>query len=149
MTPSEQSPAYDCENCGACCRSFPIFASEADARLEPRIRKETKQLPEHLAGDDKVFQLHPLPFQTRCAFLQDDQLCRIYATRPQVCRRFEAGSPQCIEARRRQGIRYKRGPRSCASRRGGDACTCGRSGCDGRTPEGRRPDRFTEKRISF
>ena len=25
---------YDCENCGACCRCFPIFASEADAARE-------------------------------------------------------------------------------------------------------------------
>jgi Fe-S-cluster containining protein len=39
-----------------------------------------------------------------CAFLNEDQLCRIYATRPDVCRRFEAGSEQCIEARARAGI---------------------------------------------
>ena len=99
-----QGPKYDCEDCGACCCSFPIFASEADAKREPRISNETRRLPQHLADGDKAYQLYPLPFQSRCAFLKDDKLCRIYATRPRVCRRFEAGSAQCIEARRRQGI---------------------------------------------
>jgi len=95
---------YDCENCGACCRCFPIFASEADAAREPAIRRETRQLEAHLATEDKAYQMHPLPFLESCAFLKADQLCRIYSTRPEVCRRFEAGSPQCIEARERVGV---------------------------------------------
>ncbi|MDQ8208110.1 YkgJ family cysteine cluster protein [Coraliomargarita sp. SDUM461003] len=95
---------YDCENCGACCRCFPIFASETDAEREPAIRRETRQLEPHLATQDKAYQMHPLPFLESCAFLKEDQLCRIYATRPTVCRRFEAGSDQCIEARERMGV---------------------------------------------
>jgi Fe-S-cluster containining protein len=95
---------YDCENCGACCRCFPIFASEADAVAEPRIRKETRAVETHLASQDKAYQLHPLPFLEQCAFLREDQLCQIYATRPSVCRRFKAGSEQCIEARARVGV---------------------------------------------
>ena len=95
---------YDCTQCGACCRSFPIFASEADAVREPAIRQQTRKLAEHLATENMAYQLFPLPFQTRCAFLKKDELCRIYESRPNVCRRFEAGSTQCIEARRRQGI---------------------------------------------
>lgn len=95
---------YDCENCGACCRCFPIFASETDAEREPRIRKEARKLESHLATDDKAYQLYPLPFLERCSFLKEDQLCRIYETRPAVCRHFEAGSSQCIEARKRVGI---------------------------------------------
>jgi uncharacterized protein len=71
---------------------------------EPSIRNETRRLAEHLETEDKAYQLYPLPFQTRCAFLKDDELCRIYETRPSVCRRFKAGSEQCIEARKRQGI---------------------------------------------
>jgi Fe-S-cluster containining protein len=94
---------YDCENCGACCRCFPIFASEADAEREPAILNESRKLGDHLATKNKAFQLYPLPFHQRCAFLKEDQLCRIYETRPAVCRRFEAGSPQCIEARARVG----------------------------------------------
>lgn len=96
---------YDCENCGACCRCFPIFASESDATREPSIRQQGRKLEEHLATEDKAYQLHPLPFLTSCAFLKEDQLCRIYATRPSVCRRFEAGSAQCQEARARVGVK--------------------------------------------
>lgn len=95
---------YDCTACGACCRCFPIFASPADAKREPRIQVETRRIEPHLATGHKAYQLFPLPFQERCAFLQSDQLCQIYTTRPDVCRRFEAGSPQCIEARERVGF---------------------------------------------
>lgn len=95
---------YDCENCGACCRCFPIFAGETDALREPAIRIEGRSVEAHLQAENKKYQLHPLPFLEQCAFLKEDQLCRIYATRPEVCRRFEAGSPQCIEARERVGI---------------------------------------------
>ena len=95
---------YDCTHCGACCCSFPIFATEADAAREPRIRRETLREPEQHHSRGRVYRLHPLPFRDRCAFLKRDKLCRIYATRPEVCRRFTAGSTQCIEARQRQGI---------------------------------------------
>ncbi|MGJ8653998.1 MAG: YkgJ family cysteine cluster protein [Opitutaceae bacterium] len=95
---------YDCMNCGACCRCFPIFASAKDAQREPRIQRETRKLAEHLATEDKAYQMYPLPFHERCVFLKEDQLCQIYETRPQVCRQFEAGTPQCIEARARKGI---------------------------------------------
>jgi len=99
---SKDPTEYDCTTCGACCLSFLLFANEADAVREPAIRNEARLLPQHLQTDDKVYQLFPLPFQTRCPYLKADELCRIYATRPNVCRRFEAGSKQCIEARRRQ-----------------------------------------------
>lgn len=95
---------FDCTQCGACCRCFPIFASAEDARREPRIQTDTIKLKAHLATPDKAYQLFPLPFQEQCAFLQTDQLCRIYTTRPDVCRRFSAGSPQCIQARQRVGF---------------------------------------------
>lgn len=95
---------FDCTQCGACCRCFPIFASGADAEQEPLIQSETRQLEPHLVSGDKAYQLFPLPFLEQCAFLQADQLCRIYATRPAVCRHFSAGSPQCIEARQRVGF---------------------------------------------
>jgi uncharacterized protein len=100
-----ESIEFDCANCGACCRCFPIFASQADAEREPRIKRETRQREEHLASAQQAYQMHPLPFLEQCAFLKTDQLCRIYATRPEVCRSFQAGSPQCIEARARVGVR--------------------------------------------
>lgn len=53
---------YDCENCGAFCRCFPIFASEADAAREPAIRRETSKIEPHLATEHKAYLMHPLPF---------------------------------------------------------------------------------------
>ena len=95
---------YDCESCGACCRCFPIFASLADSEREPAIQKEARKLEPHLRTEGHAYQLFPLPFHKSCAFLKEDQLCRIYESRPEVCRRFEAGSAQCIEARARVGF---------------------------------------------
>src|SRR5262249_33577149 len=37
---------YECDGCGACCRTFPIFASSADAAREPRIAAEGRKLPQ-------------------------------------------------------------------------------------------------------
>jgi Fe-S-cluster containining protein len=97
-------PVYECDSCGACCRTFPIFAAERDAQREPRIRDEGRRLPLWLATPDWEYQLFPLPFHETCCFLDGDNRCTIYASRPDVCRRFEAGSEQCEEARRLCGL---------------------------------------------
>jgi len=95
---------YTCDKCGACCRTFPIYASAADAGREPAIKSQGLRLKEWQETEEHVYQLHPLPFLERCAFLDDRNLCRIYGTRPDVCRRFEAGSNQCQQARQREKI---------------------------------------------
>ena len=95
---------YECDACGACCRTFPIFASTRDAESEPRIRDEGRRLNPWLATPEWEYQLFPLPFQEACCFLNGDNRCTIYATRPDVCRQFEAGSDQCQEARRQCGL---------------------------------------------
>ncbi|MGF1578943.1 MAG: YkgJ family cysteine cluster protein [Gemmataceae bacterium] len=92
---------FECDECGACCRTFPIFASEADAEREPRVAEEGKTLAAHLKAPGWKFQLYPLPFHENCCFLDHQNKCTIYTTRPQVCRNFAAGSPQCQEARAR------------------------------------------------
>ena len=97
-------PTFDCDQCGACCRTFPIFASAADAEREPRLAEEARALPDHLATHAWRFQLFPLPFHDACCFLDDRNRCGVYATRPATCGAFAAGSEQCQEARRRQGL---------------------------------------------
>lgn len=92
-------------DCGACCRCFPIFAAEKDADREPKIKKEGVRVQNSLRTDRVAYQLYPLPFLVACAFLNEENLCRIYKSRPEVCRDFEPGSDQCIEARRRLGIK--------------------------------------------
>ena len=96
-----RKPGAACRRCGACCRTFPVFASDDDARREGRIRAEALELKPWLRTDRWVWRLFPLPFLERCCFLDEAGRCSIYATRPAVCREFEPGSGQCREARRR------------------------------------------------
>lgn len=95
---------YDCTQCGACCQCFPIFATRKDAEREPLVKTETRHVEDRFKKTDRSYQLYPLPFLEACAFLKEDKLCRIYETRPDVCRSFEPGSTQCIEARERLKI---------------------------------------------
>src|SRR3954467_15397458 len=95
---------FECDGCGACCRTYPIFAAQADADREPRIAVEARLLPEHLATPGWRYQLFPLPFQETCCFLDAGSQCTIYSTRPTVCRDFLAGSEQCQTARARNGL---------------------------------------------
>jgi Fe-S-cluster containining protein len=95
---------YECDSCGACCKTFPIYASAQDAQREQRILLEARQREPWLATARQTYQLYPLPFLETCCFLDEENRCKIYATRPDVCREFEPGSEQCQEARRRQGL---------------------------------------------
>ncbi|MBO0698714.1 MAG: YkgJ family cysteine cluster protein [Zavarzinella sp.] len=97
-------PDHECDGCGACCGTFPVFASAADGDREVRIASEARKLPEHLATPGHRFQLFPLPFHETCCFLDEAARCTIYATRPDVCRAFPAGGDQCQEARARIGL---------------------------------------------
>lgn len=96
--------AFDCDGGGACCRTFPIFASPADAAREPRVATEGRTLPAHLATDRRTFQPFPLPVHETCCFLDALSRCTIYPTRPDVCRAFAAGGDQCQSARSRLGL---------------------------------------------
>ena len=95
---------YECDGCGACCRTFPIYVAETDAEREPRIRDESRRVPLWLATTQWTYQLFLLPFHETCCFLDGENRCTIYATRPDLCRDFEAGSEQCQEARLRCGL---------------------------------------------
>jgi Fe-S-cluster containining protein len=95
---------YECDGCGVCCRSYLIFASEADATREPRIADEGRKLAEHLATPEWVYQLFPLPFHQACCFIDESARCTIYEGRPDVCRAFAAGGDQCQAARLRAGL---------------------------------------------
>jgi uncharacterized protein len=94
-------PTYLCDGCGACCRTFPIFVTEEDASREPRIAEEGCR---NTSSARYALTLYPLPFHEACCFLQADQRCDIYGSRPTICRELEAGGVQCQEARRRQGF---------------------------------------------
>jgi Fe-S-cluster containining protein len=100
----KEKPVSECDKCGACCRTYPILVSIGDATREPRIKLEALQLPEWRRTDEWEYQLHPLPFLDGCPFLSSEKTCSVYDTRPDPCRRFSAGSPECDEARSRVGL---------------------------------------------
>ncbi|MBL8822070.1 MAG: YkgJ family cysteine cluster protein [Planctomycetia bacterium] len=94
-------PVFECDGCGACCRTFPIYVTEADAILEPRIHQEGCR---NTNSTRYPITLFPLPFHEACCFLDSEQRCAIYSTRPGICRELAAGSEQCQQARQRQGL---------------------------------------------
>ena len=100
----EDLPLYECDGCGACCKSFPIFASADDARREPRIKAEARALAPWQATPEGSFRLFPIASFTACVFLDGGDRCSIYPTRPDICRAFPAGAPQCQEARALHGL---------------------------------------------
>lgn len=95
---------YECDGCGACCRTWPVLVGDDDAAREPRITVEGRELPAYTSTPYWRYRLFPLPFLEACCFLDASNRCGIYATRPGVCRRFEAGSERCQEARRLQEL---------------------------------------------
>jgi Fe-S-cluster containining protein len=103
---------FECDGCGACCRTFPVFAAESDAEREPRLRAESRPLPPWLGGREWTYQLYPLPFHEACCFLDPANRCGIYPTRPDVCRAFAPGGEQCQQARARVGLPPLGGPPS-------------------------------------
>lgn len=100
----EGSEGFDCTDCGACCRCYPIFASASDAEREPLLKERCVRVDDFLGKGEVAYRMYPLAHTEGCAFLGENQLCGIYASRPEVCRRFESGSEQCIRARERVGI---------------------------------------------
>ncbi len=102
--PTLKTKLFDCTDCGACCRCYPIFASESDAQREPLLKEKCVRVDNFLGKDEIAYRMYPLANTEGCAFLKPDQLCSIYETRPGVCRGFTSGSDQCIRARESVGI---------------------------------------------
>lgn len=88
----------DCLRCrGACCEDL-VFPA---AGLSPA----TRDFFAVRCGGTVNLTAHHLGFAvgTPCPKLSDDGLCTVYESRPEICRRYEAGGPACVEvlARRR------------------------------------------------
>ena len=94
-----EDDAFECLQCGDCCHTYAIFASVDDAEREPRIKEECIRLKRWLETPEFAYRLYPLPFHNACCFLGENNLCTIYATRPQVCRDFKPGCGDCVRSR--------------------------------------------------
>jgi Fe-S-cluster containining protein len=99
----------DCRTCGACCYGDTMWVhlvADDDDRLgEERVRRLTV-LTEHGRG---FFARSMKMSGGRCVAFSEKLAdggcgCSIYQVRPEICRDFAAGSPDCLAARARRGI---------------------------------------------
>lgn len=106
VTPDD-APIPDCETCGACCGAMVCVAVSLDDNVSSehfwKITTQGKSseitVDSYLRRDDETLA---------CANLEGNigatVSCRIYETRPKMCRSFEAGSDKCHALRRAYGI---------------------------------------------
>ena len=91
-------PMYECDGCGACCRTKLVDVFDEDLLREPRLNEHMTKLREP-GIDFEIGYLNCLR-NGACPFLDDENRCSIYPTRPVACVVFPAGSEECQEARR-------------------------------------------------
>ncbi len=81
----------DCEKCrGGCCREFavPFTGVKTD---------EDQWIAHHgTLRDGWIY------FECPCRKLSPEGRCSIYATRPDICKRYPPGGPDCLETVRRR-----------------------------------------------
>lgn len=104
-TPVENE--FDCVTCGACCFQRPgtILITENDL---VRYRREKRsdildQLEEGHFGH-MAFMMNEAGSCVHHGRPGAPHECQIYEDRAEVCRTFEAGSPQCLEFRADRGV---------------------------------------------
>lgn len=124
---------YECEpGCGACCRHLIIEIESIDILREPKLKEVAKpfrrsyskdengvdieenydeidedteeNLGELVPGWDQGAMLAAGTKDTPCAMLTCEGMCSIYATRPNACLMFRAGSIRCQNARESAGL---------------------------------------------
>ncbi len=94
---------FDCQACGACCygpEAYVAVTTTDLCRMSPTVQGRYVRP----TGDGRRYlkMVHG-----HCAALHARQghfSCRMYAMRPQPCHEVEAGSRECLDARRRRGI---------------------------------------------
>lgn len=81
-----------CSECGACCESFSLPVVEAiPITNDPRQQDLNRWFRLHASDDGER-----LTFECKCTMLTRKGLCAIYDRRPDVCRNFQRGGPECL-----------------------------------------------------
>ena len=95
---------YECDNCGLCCTSTLIMATDIDVQREPKLRA-CKRMVDHdgKPTNNYLMNLPPDDPKGGCRF-HDGKQCTIYPTRPHVCVGFQAGGEDCQYLRRSAGL---------------------------------------------
>lgn len=104
--PAEAS--YDCQACGACCAEFDVLLDDGEADRLSQLPRPHKLVVQHpLSSGQQLQFLRRDGLTARCVALAGPLgacRCVIYPHRPHLCREFEAGSDQCLAARRAHGF---------------------------------------------
>ena len=93
---------YECDGCGECCRQKLVDVFEEDILRESRVAEQ--MLPLREPGLDGEIGYLNCGSGGNCFFLDGDNRCSIYPTRPVTCVLFPAGCDQCLEVRRSAGL---------------------------------------------
>jgi uncharacterized protein len=92
----------DCLACGACCYGPAEYVAVTAIDLCRMTPKTQGRYVQRVGERSYLKMVHG-----HCAALharQGHYSCRIYAQRPQPCHTVEAGSRECLDARRRRGV---------------------------------------------
>lgn len=95
---------FECTGCGACCTGSADHYVETNAAERAAIRVFLKLSPgwfrrRYLVRVDADTTGIRLGHDGRCAFLGDDNRCRVYPVRPRQCRTYPWW-PELIESKR-------------------------------------------------
>jgi len=79
-----------CSNCGECCGSHLPMMEHEVTRIRRLIKKQKIKPTVRGAGMVKVIDM-------RCPFLSNENKCRIYKDRPEICKAFICNEEPTIE----------------------------------------------------
>lgn len=95
---SGRDRSVQCDACDAiCCRLTVVL--DADDRVPAHLTTQTREGLRVMARDEEGW----------CVAVGPDIGCTIYASRPQVCRRFVMGGPYCRDIRQVHHDQLRRG----------------------------------------
>jgi Fe-S-cluster containining protein len=108
MTTDPDGPAvFDCRSCGACChaRDGTLLVSPVDlVRWKRTGRSDVLEKLTDGHFGQKAFGMSERGACVHLGLPGAEYDCSIYETRAVVCRAFEVGNPQCLEARKERGL---------------------------------------------
>lgn len=102
---------FECDRCGACCRSLIVEADYLDCLREPKLFTINPGLTrKHIEQGGVVVLLDPATME--CPLLgtttgtdgKETTYCQIHPTRPNECVAVEAGDAKCQQARAMKGL---------------------------------------------
>ena len=104
---------FDCTKCGACCvnpngNRLEQYVDYVEVVPKDALRRKPELMRRFVVSNDAGQAHLRLDRHQRCVALRGalgrEVRCEIYAHRPAACRRVEAGSRGCLDARRERGM---------------------------------------------